>query len=76
MVALVLVSHSRALALALKETLAKLYADKVPPIAVAAGAGEDGAELGTDATAIMAAVEEVGAAAMACWCCSIWAARS
>ncbi len=63
MVALVLVSHSRSLAQALKDTLGKLYADKAPPMAVAAGAGEDGAELGTDATAIMAAVEEVGAAA-------------
>ena len=63
MVALVLVSHSRALALALKESLEKLYAGKVPPVAVAAGAGDDGAELGTDATAIMAAIEEVSAAA-------------
>ena len=61
MIALVLVSHSRALALALRETLEKLYADKAPPMAVAAGAGDDGAELGTDATAILAAIEEVGA---------------
>ncbi len=61
MVGLVLVSHSWALASALKETLQKLYADKVPPVAVAAGAGEGGAELGTDATAIMAAIEEAGA---------------
>ncbi len=63
MVALVLVSHSRALALALKETLERLYAGKMPPVAVAAGAGDDGEELGTDATAIMAAIEEVGAVA-------------
>jgi phosphoenolpyruvate-protein phosphotransferase/dihydroxyacetone kinase phosphotransfer subunit len=63
MISLVLVSHSRALALALKETLEKLYGNKTPPIAVAAGAGADGAELGTDATAIMAAVEEAGSAA-------------
>ena len=62
MVGLVLVSHSLALAAALKETLLKLYADHAPPIAVAAGAGENGAELGTDATAIMAAIEEAGAA--------------
>ena len=61
MVGLVLVSHSLALASALKETLAKLYADKTPPVAVAAGAGDGGAELGTDATAIMAAIEEAGA---------------
>ena len=62
MVGLVLVSHSLALATALKETLRKLYADKAPPIAVAAGAGDHGAALGTDAPAIMAAIEEVGAA--------------
>ena len=62
MVGLVLVSHSLALATALKETLRTLYADHAPPIAVAAGAGEGGAELGTDATAIMAAIEEAGEA--------------
>ena len=62
MVGLVLVSHSRALADALR-TMALQVAggggSTKLPIAVAAGAGEDGAELGTDATAILAAVEAV-----------------
>lgn len=62
MVGLVLVSHSLALATALKQTLQTLYADNAPPISVAAGVGDGGAELGTDATAIMSAVEEAGAA--------------
>ena len=55
MVGLVLVSHSQPLALALKDMVDRLYGGKVP-VAVAAGADE-GRELGTDATAIMAAVE-------------------
>ncbi len=40
--------------------LDRLYAGKVP-VAVAAGAGDDSGELGTDATAIMAAVAELDA---------------
>ena len=58
MVGLVLVSHSRAVAVALQGMVGELYGGSVP-VAVAAGAGEDGALLGTDATAIMAAVEEL-----------------
>lgn len=58
MVGLVIVSHSRPLALALKEMLARFY-DGAFPIAVAAGAGDDGNDLGTDAMAIVAAIEEV-----------------
>ena len=57
MVGLVLVSHSQPLALALKDMVDRLYGGKVP-VAVAAGADE-GRELGTDATAIMAAVEQL-----------------
>ena len=57
MVGLILVSHSRPLALALKEMLERFY--DALPIAVAAGAGDDGKDLGTDATAIVAAIEEV-----------------
>lgn len=62
MVGLVLVSHSRALADALRAMALQVAAagsSQPLPVAVAAGAGEDGAELGTDATAILAAVEEV-----------------
>ena len=57
MVGMVLVSHSQSLALALKDMVDRLYGGKVP-VAVAAGADE-GRELGTDATAIMAAVEQL-----------------
>ena len=58
MVGLVLVSHSRAVALALQAMVGELFGGTVP-VAVAAGAGDDGALLGTDATAIMAAVENL-----------------
>jgi multiphosphoryl transfer protein len=58
MIGLILVSHSRPLALALKEMLERFY-DNSLHIAVAAGAGDDGKDLGTDATAIVAAIEEV-----------------
>ncbi|MCF3947868.1 phosphoenolpyruvate--protein phosphotransferase [Acidiphilium iwatense] len=57
-VALVLVSHSRVLA----EAVATLIRPMTGPdlkIACAAGAGDDGAELGTDATAILAAIEDL-----------------
>ncbi len=62
MVGLVLVSHSRPLANALRVMALQVAGggNGTPlPIAVAAGAGEDGGELGTDATAILAAAEEV-----------------
>ncbi|WP_437691947.1 phosphoenolpyruvate--protein phosphotransferase [Sorangium sp. So ce176] len=57
-VGLVLVSHSRALAEA-TETLARQMTGASVAIACAAGAGEGGVELGTDATAIAAALERV-----------------
>ncbi|WP_437649589.1 phosphoenolpyruvate--protein phosphotransferase [Sorangium sp. So ce362] len=57
-VGLVLVSHSRALAEA-TETLARQMTGESVSIACAAGAGDGGAELGTDATAIAAAIERV-----------------
>ncbi|WP_438019596.1 phosphoenolpyruvate--protein phosphotransferase [Sorangium sp. So ce315] len=57
-VGLVLVSHSRALAEA-TEALARQMTGESVAIACAAGAGEGGAELGTDATAIAAALERV-----------------
>ncbi|HEX7390918.1 MAG TPA: phosphoenolpyruvate--protein phosphotransferase [Acidiphilium sp.] len=58
MVALVLVSHSRALAEAVATLIRQMTGPDLP-IACAAGAGDDGAELGTDATAILAALEEL-----------------
>ncbi|WP_437490022.1 phosphoenolpyruvate--protein phosphotransferase [Sorangium sp. So ce1014] len=57
-VGLVLVSHSRALAEA-TETLARQMTGESVAIACAAGTGDGGAELGTDATAIAAAIERV-----------------
>lgn len=57
-VALVLVSHSRALAEAVAALIRQMAGPKLA-IACAAGAGEDGAELGTDATAILAALEKL-----------------
>jgi len=57
---LVLVSHSRALAEAVRTLVQQMTGDRVP-IAIAAGAGEDGALLGTDATAIAAAIETAAA---------------
>lgn len=53
---LVLVSHSRALAEAVRTLVQQMTGDRVV-IAVAAGVGEDGSGLGTDATAIAAAME-------------------
>ncbi|HTU52789.1 MAG TPA: dihydroxyacetone kinase phosphoryl donor subunit DhaM [Acetobacteraceae bacterium] len=53
---MVLVSHSRALAAA-TERLVRQMAGESLSIALAAGAGPDSAELGTDATAILAAFE-------------------
>ncbi|UQA62975.1 phosphoenolpyruvate--protein phosphotransferase [Polyangium aurulentum] len=60
-VGLVLVSHSRALAEA-TEALARQMTGEAVAIACAAGAGDEGAELGTDATAIAAAIERVAGA--------------
>jgi phosphocarrier protein FPr len=61
-VGLVLVSHSRALAEAVL-AMARQMTGEAVAIACAAGAGEDGAELGTDATAIARAIEQVCGAA-------------
>jgi len=58
MVGLVLVSHSKALAFALEQMLVKFY-DNALPVAIAAGAGKDGQDLGTDASAIVEAIEKV-----------------
>jgi phosphoenolpyruvate-protein phosphotransferase len=55
-VGLVLVSHSRALALA-AETLIRQVTGSDVRLAIAAGAGDEGAELGTDALQILAALE-------------------
>lgn len=56
-VGIVVVSHSRALADAAVELACQMVRGDPPPIAVAAGA-EDGS-LGTDATAVHAAIESV-----------------
>jgi len=58
MVSLVLVSHSQALADALVPLIREMADDEVQ-IAVAAGAGDDGTSFGTDAVAIMQAIESV-----------------
>lgn len=55
-VGIVVVSHSRALADAAVEMASQMVSGERPPIAVAAGA-EDGS-LGTDATAVQAAIEQ------------------
>jgi phosphocarrier protein FPr len=57
-VGLVLVSHSRALAAA-TEALARQMTGEEVAIACAAGVGDHGERLGTDATAIAAAIERV-----------------
>ncbi|MDD3759978.1 MAG: dihydroxyacetone kinase phosphoryl donor subunit DhaM [Acidithiobacillus sp.] len=57
-VALLLVSHSRALAEATEALLRQVVGDSVR-IAVAAGAGEAGGELGTDATRIAASLSQL-----------------
>ncbi|MCE5359659.1 MAG: HPr family phosphocarrier protein [Acidithiobacillus sp.] len=56
-VALVLVSHSRPLAEGLLRMLQQVAGDL--PMAIAAGVGEGGQDLGTDATAILAALEHL-----------------
>ncbi len=57
-VGLVVVSHSRALAEATVALALQMVADDPPAVAVAAGTDDGGT--GTDATAVMTAVEEVG----------------
>ena len=58
MVGIVLVSHSRALANALVNLVRQMAGDRVQ-IAVAAGAGPERDEFGTDATEIVEAVQSV-----------------
>ncbi len=58
MVSLVIVSHSRKVATAVAELVKALTSESLP-IAIAGGVGEDYAELGTDATDIMDAIESV-----------------
>ncbi len=61
-VGLVLVSHSRTLACSVAR-LARQMAGAEARIAIAAGAGEDRSDLGTDATEIAAAIEALDSAA-------------
>ncbi|MDE1170189.1 MAG: phosphoenolpyruvate--protein phosphotransferase [Verrucomicrobium sp.] len=58
MVGIVLVSHSRALAQATRELVAAMTGPGLP-LALAAGTGENRAELGTDATEILEALQTV-----------------
>jgi phosphoenolpyruvate-protein phosphotransferase/dihydroxyacetone kinase phosphotransfer subunit len=58
MVGLVLVSHSRTLALAVKELVVAMAGPELP-IAIAAGAGENHADLGTNGIEIMEAIAAV-----------------
>ena len=58
MVGLVLVSHSRALATAVRELVLSMSGPKVS-VAIAAGIGEDRGELGTDATEILDGIRAV-----------------
>ncbi len=58
MVGLVLVSHSRALAMAVRQLVTSMSGPKLA-IAIAAGTGPDRAELGTDATEILEGINAV-----------------
>lgn len=58
MVGLVLVSHSQAIAVALKELVLAMAGPKLP-IAVAAGAGQNHRDLGTNGVEIMEAIKSV-----------------
>ena len=58
MVGIVLVSHSRALALSVQQ-LVRAMTGPALPLAIAAGAGDDHAELGTDAVEIAEAITSV-----------------
>lgn len=57
MIGLVVVSHSPALAKAAVDLALQMVGDAPPPIAIAAGAGDD--VIGTDATRVAAAIDEV-----------------
>ncbi len=58
MVGLVLVSHSRTLATAVRELVISMSGPTLP-IAIAAGVGEDRSELGTDATEILEGIQTI-----------------
>lgn len=58
MVGLVLVSHSRVLATAVRELVTSMTGSDLP-VAIAAGTGPDRSELGTDATEILEAISAV-----------------
>jgi phosphoenolpyruvate-protein phosphotransferase/dihydroxyacetone kinase phosphotransfer subunit len=58
MVGIIIVSHSRALAEGLVELVRQVASDQVP-IAIAAGAGEDGQDFGTNAIEIMEAIQKL-----------------
>jgi phosphocarrier protein FPr len=58
MVGLVLVSHSHALAVAVKELVVAMAGPKLP-IAIAAGSGENHADLGTNGVEVMEAINSV-----------------
>jgi phosphoenolpyruvate-protein phosphotransferase/dihydroxyacetone kinase phosphotransfer subunit len=58
MVGLVLVSHSRSLAVAVRELVISMSGSRLP-IAIAAGIGKDRSELGTDATEILEGIHTV-----------------
>lgn len=58
MVGLVIVSHSRELAVALVN-LVRQVSSQALPIAIAAGIGEDRSEFGTDAVEITEAIHSV-----------------
>ncbi|MGC3988262.1 MAG: phosphoenolpyruvate--protein phosphotransferase [Chthoniobacteraceae bacterium] len=58
MVGLVIVSHSRPLAVAVQNLVRAMTGDGLP-LAIAAGAGDDRTDLGTDAVEIMQAIQSV-----------------
>lgn len=60
MIGIVVVSHSPALARATVDLALAMVGDAPPPLAIAAGAGED--VIGTDATRVAAAIDEVASA--------------
>ena len=59
MVGLVIVSHSRALAVALQDLVRTVTNHADIPLAIAAGVGDERAEFGTDAVEIMEAIQSV-----------------
>lgn len=60
-VGIVVVSHSAALADAAIALAAQMVHGDAPRVVAAAGSGDDGSELGTDATRVAAAIVEAGA---------------